>query len=257
MKKLVLFIALASTTILGNAQIIKNNVLETYKNGDPLEKAEYATPNDPIQRDTWCAAFMKKPTAGSVSPTIGKELKYPKYAEGGPSVNLGFPNGLKGSRNSAYSLTESGKIYRKGVYYLACLANLSKVSTNKPMELIALNATHTGGSARAQVFVNKTEDGKIKFTAVAGKIQAEVPDTYDMGKTHLLILKIDYPGNQYSLFIDPDLSGAEPKASAVVNGDEKILKAGVKAFSFKNSHVYKGNVGNFRFANKWEDIIAQ
>lgn len=256
MKKLILSVTLASITILSNAQIIKTNVLSTDKEGDELEKATYTNIKDPIQKDTWCAAFMKRPAEGSSSPTIGKELSYPKYAEGGPSVNLGFPSGIKGYRNSAYSLTESGKTYKKGVYYLACLINLSKVGTNKPTELIALNATHTGSSARAQGFVNKSEDGKLKITAVAGKQRMEIPNTFDFGKTHLIILKADYPNTKYSLFVDPDLGKSEPKANAEIMAPE-TLTVGVKAFSFKNGHIYKGNIGNFRFTNKWEDIIAQ
>lgn len=254
MKKLVLSITLLSIAILCNAQIIKNKILGTYKEGDKLEKAEYTNIKDPIQKDTWCAAFMKKPAAGSTSPTIGKELIYPKYTESGLSINLGFPDGIKGYRNSTFSLTESGKIYKKGTYYLACLVNLTKTDTKKPTELIALNTTHSGSSARAQVFVNKAEDGKLKITAVTGKQLMEVPGTFDLGKTHLIILKLDYPNTKYSLFIDPDLSGTEPRANVEIVSPE-TLTAGIKAFSFKNGHIYEGNIGNFRFTNKWDDII--
>lgn len=256
MRKLILSITLVSMAILCNAQIIKNNVLDTYKEGDKLEKAEYTNIKDPIQKDTWCAAFMKKPVENSTSPTIGKELIYPKYTENGLSINLGFPNGIKGYRNSTYSLTESGKTYKKGTYYLACLINLTKVGTKKPTELIALNTTHTGSSARAQVLVNKTADGKLKITAATGKQLMEVPGTFDFGKTHLIILKLDYPNTKYSLFIDPDLSKTEPEANVEITSPE-TLTIGVKAFSFKNGHIYEGNIGNFRFTNKWNDIVAQ
>ena len=114
MKKLVLSIAFIGIALAGNAQIIKSNLFSNYKEGDSLEKAAYAAPSDPIQQDTWCAAFMKKPVPGSESPKLGAGLTYPGYPEGGLSAILGFPKGLKGSHNSTYSIT-AGKQHKKGI----------------------------------------------------------------------------------------------------------------------------------------------
>ncbi len=65
---------------------------------------------------------------------------------------------------------------------------------------------------------------------------------YDYNTTHLLVLKVDYDKNEVSLFVDPELSQNEPKADAVVVGEEGALKAGLKAISFRNRSGFKGNV---------------
>ena len=71
--------------------------------------------------------------------------------------------------------------------------------------------------------------------------------------THLLILKVDYDKNEVSLFVDPELNQNEPKADAVVAGEEGALKAG----SFRNRSGFKGNIGNFRFARDWAGVIGK
>lgn len=255
MKKLVLSIAFIGIALAGNAQIIKSNLFSNYKEGDSLEKAAYAAPSDPIQQDTWCTAFMKRPVPGSESPKLGAGLTYPGYPEGGLSAILGFPKGLKGSHNSTYSMT-TGKQHKKGVFYLACLVNMKKAGTTKPLELIAMNATYAGGSARSQVLINKTEDGKIRFTVACGKLRTENNQTYDFGKTYLIVLKQDYTNKKVSMFINPDLNGTEPKADAEVDGTT-AANAAIKAFSFKNAHSYQGNIGNFRLVKSWADLTTQ
>ena len=105
MTKAVLSMALAVFTLLpANAQIVKNDLLKGYKEGDVLEKTVYNDKRAPINVDTWCGGFTSKPVEGSVSPTIGKALTYEGYSEAGPSITLGFPQGVKGSRVSVYWL---------------------------------------------------------------------------------------------------------------------------------------------------------
>ena len=70
-------------------------------------------------------------------------------------------------------------------------------------------------------------------------------------------MKVDYDKNEVSLFVDPELSQNEPKADAVVVGEEGALKAGLKAISLRNRSGFKGNIGNFRFAKNWEGVIGE
>ena len=107
MKKVFVSIALAAVALGGQAQIVKNDLLKGYKEGDVLEKTVYNDKRAPINVDTWCGGFTSKPVEGSASPTIGKALTYEGYSEAGPSITLGFPQGVKGSRVSVYSLVES------------------------------------------------------------------------------------------------------------------------------------------------------
>jgi len=89
------------------------------------------------------------------------------------------------------------------------------------------------------------------------KERNEAPMVYDYNTTHLLVLKVDYDKNEVSLFVDPELNQNEPKADAVVAGEEGALKAGLKAISFRNRSGFKGNIGNFRFARDWAGVIGK
>ena len=127
MKKVMVSMALVVLALGSQAQVLKNDLLKGYKEGDRLEKAVYDDKRAPINVDTWCGAFTATSVEGVVSPTVGKALTYAGYNETGPSINFGFPQGVKGSRVSVYSLVESGKVYSKGTYYLACLVNFAQV----------------------------------------------------------------------------------------------------------------------------------
>ena len=74
MKKVFVSIALAAVALGSQAQIVKNDLLKGYKEGDVLEKTVYNDKRAPINVDTWCGGFTSKPVEGSVSPTIGKAL---------------------------------------------------------------------------------------------------------------------------------------------------------------------------------------
>lgn len=258
MKKIILIISLITLSLTGNAQIIKNNLLDGYKTGDKLEKSAYIEPKAMIQENTWCAAYTKDPKAATTSsPIIGKELSYPEYQEGGPSIQFGFEDGIKGTRSSVYSMTSSGKTYRQGSYYLACLVNFSKLGTKKTSEFLALIANHVGGSARGNIYAHRNENGKLKFTVGLGKNRTEAPNEYDFKKTHLLVLKVDYTNNRVELFVNPSLKGEEAQSDAMAKGEEGALKAGLKAISIRNNHTYQGNIGNIRFAGRWTDITTK
>ena len=137
MKKVFVSMALAVLALGSQAQVLKNDLLKGYKVGDTLEKTVYDDKRAPINVDTWCGAFTTTSVEGVVSPTVGKALTYDGYSEAGSSINFGFPQGVKGSRVSVYSLVESGKVYSKGTYYLACLVNFAKVGSSNLADMLA------------------------------------------------------------------------------------------------------------------------
>lgn len=257
MKKIMASMALAIVALGSQAQVLKSDLLKDYKAGDVLEKAVYDDKRSPIKENTWCGGFATKPAEGAESPVIGKALTYEGYSEAGPSINFGFPQGVKGSRVSVYSLVESGKVYSKGTYYIACLVNFSKLGSTNLADFLAASASYVGGGNRGQIYVRREGNDKIKFAVGLLKERAEAPMAYDYNTTHLLVLKVDYNKNEVSLFVDPALSGEEPKADAVAVGEEGALKAGLKAISFRNRSGYKGNIGNFRFAKSWAGAIGK
>lgn len=80
MKKIILIISLITLSLTGNAQIIKNNLLDGYKTGDKLEKSAYIEPKAMIQENTWCAAYTKDPKAATTSSPIIERTKLPRIS---------------------------------------------------------------------------------------------------------------------------------------------------------------------------------
>ena len=167
--------ALAVLAVGSQAQILKNDLLKGYKDGDILEKVVYDDKRAPINVDTWCGAFVATPVEGGASPTVGKALTYTGYSETGPSINFGFPQGVKGSRTSVYSLVKSGKVYFEGAYYLACLVNFAKVGSSNLADILAASASYVGGGNRGQVYVRREGNNKIKFAVGLMKERNEAP----------------------------------------------------------------------------------
>ncbi len=248
--------ALLFVATTGSSQVIKSNILTTYKEGDVLEKGVYTDKKEAIATDTWQGAFVSKPVEGVESPILGSPLIYNGYKEEGPSIIIGFPDGIKGSRNSVFSMTDSGKKYSKGTFYLSFLVDFSKLGSNDLAEFVSLNANHVGGSNRGQVLVAREGKDKIRFGLGLQKNRDQAPMAYDYNTTHLLIVKIDYNANQLSLFVNPNMESSEPVADVIINGEEGALTAGLRAFSVRNRSGYAGNIGNFRFAKSWNDVLT-
>lgn len=259
MKKSVLVLSLAVLSLSGNAQVLKSNVLNGYKQGDKLEKATYNKADDPIKIDAWCEAFSSSPDKTKGSPVIGEELSYEGYAEKGPSIKIGdLPNDVKGSRFSVYSISDKND-YCRGTLYLSFLADFTNVASNRLGDFIALAPVHTGGNLRARVYVGKIDDEHIRFGTNLLRVNAESFKSHDLNKTHLLVLKLDYKKNEVSLFVDPALTTEEPQPDVVAKGDDgnNKLKGGIRSISLRNRNDITGNVGNFRLSSSWAGVIAQ
>lgn len=259
MKRFALIIAAAAFTLAGQAQILKNNFMNGYKTGDKLEKSVYTDKKAPIVQDSWCGAFSANP-GNTESPKVGAELSYPGYNEKGASILFGgFPEGTRSARFSVYSMT-SGREYGKGTLYLSFLVNFSKLGARGAADFLGLSAAYVGGGNRANVFVAPEGSDKIRFSTSLLRLKSQ-PSTeaYDMKKTHLLVLKLDFTGQKVSLFVDPKLGTEEPTdAACTVTGDaENALKHAIRSVSFRNRSGYVGQIGNFRWCNSWAGVIAQ
>ncbi len=258
MKKVILTFVLTAFVLAGNAQILKRDLLKGYKEGDKLEKSAYNEKDAPIVMDTWCGAFSSKPNTNP-SPVIGETLTYAGYGEKGMSVKVGnFPEGIKGARFSVYSMTD-GKQYGRGAFYLSCLVNFSKLGANGMADFLGLSPNYAGGGNRANIYVAREGNDKIRFGTSLLKVKAETTMAYDYDKTHLLVLKLDYANQKASLFVDPELGGEEPaEAACVAEGDaENVLKHAIRSISFRNRSGFIGNIGNFRWCNSWAGVVAQ
>ena len=259
MKRSVLILSLAAFVLSSNAQVLKSNLLNGYKQGDKLEKATYNKADAPIKIDTWCEAFSSQTDKNAGSPITGQELSYEGYTEKGVSIKIGeLPENVKGSRFSVYSISEKND-YCRGTLYLSFLANFSSVASSRLGDFIALSPVHTGGNLRARVYVGKIDDEHIRFGTNLLRVNAESFKSHALNKTHLLVLKLDYKKNEVSLFVDPALTAEDPQPDVVAKGDEdnNKLKGGIRSISFRNRDDLTGNVGNFRFSSSWAGVIAQ
>lgn len=258
MKRFAFILASAAFTLASQAQILKNNFLNGYKAGDKLEKSVYNDKKAPIVQDSWCGAFS--PNSGKTeSPKVGAELTYHGYNEKGTSIVIGgFPEGTRGARFSVYSMT-SGREYGKGTLYLSFLVNFSKLGSRGTADFLGVSPTYVGGGNRANIFVTPEGD-KLRFSASLIKLRSEPSkEAYELDKTHLLVLKLDFTSQKVSLFVDPELDTEEPtKAACTIMGDaENALKHAIRSVSFRNRAGYVGQIGNFRWCDSWAGVIAQ
>ena len=251
-------IALAATICASmSAQPLKQNIMEGYNVSDALEKYVYADKNDAIHPDTWCAGYVSSPIEYATSPVVGEPLAYAGYGESGPSILLGssFNDQAKGRRVSVYSITEENKALRGGQLYLSFLVNFENVGTKSQSPLTGLSASYTGaGGNRGTVYVRRDADRRDTYYFGVRLIEETVdcPQAFHTGETYLVVLKIDYTTSQASLFVNPDLSAAEPQPCAV--SADGTLKHAIRSIIIRDYHNYDGRIGNFRLARTWADL---
>ena len=255
MKKIFITLVVAAMATGTQAQLCKSGLLNGYKEGEKLEKTTYSAKDDTPTMDNWAGAFASKPSDVE-SPVVGKALSYPGYPEGGLSIQLGTPDGVKGNRFSVYPIDDK-KAYAKGVLYLACVVEMEKVASNSPIDLLGLSASAVSASNRSAIKVAKVGNDGIKFGTNLMKVPAETEMVYDYDKPHLAVLKLDYNNQTASLFIDPNPAEEPATPDAVAQGDdENVLKHAIRSISLRNRNGHKGNVGNIRLARTWNDLFA-
>lgn len=255
MKKIGLWTIMAAVTLMGHAQSLRNNVLKGYKPGDKLEKGVYTSDRDTPRFNTWYGAFNAKAVETEEGPVVGEPLSYPGYKEGGPSISLAGEGQL--NRVSVYPLTKSNKEYAGGSYYLAFLVNFEQLGSSKFYDFVGLDINPLSRAVRGKVLVAGEGKDKIKFGVAVRTGCTEGTETYDYNQTHLLVLKVDYEKNQAVLFVNPDVSQGEPANGLVANVEGDELKNGLKSIYYRYRKNYKGNIGNFRFATSWNEVIGK
>lgn len=257
MKKAILIGMMAAITAMGNAQPVRNNLLKGYKTGDKLEKGIYESDKDTPRFNTWYGAFNAKAVESEMTdgPRIGEPLTYEGYNEGGPSINLSGEGQV--NRVSVYSLTKNNREYVKGVYYLAFLVNFQELGAAKFYDFVGLDINPLSRAVRGKVLVGREGKDKIKFGVAVRTDCTEGTETYDYNTTHLLVLKVDYRENQVTLYVNPDLSKGEPTDGLVSLAEGDDLRNGLKSIYYRYRKGYKGNTGNFRFADSWDAVIGK
>ena len=258
MKKLFLTLSTAAVmSVVANAQVLKSDFLNGYTVGDPLEKIVYSEKELPVSLNTWCGAYTSKPIEGATGPVVGEPLYYEGYTEKGPSIVLGsgFQGEVKGRRFSVYSLTD-GKDIKGGELYLSFLVDFSRIGSKKMSQLVGFCSSYNGGGNRGTVYVKRDESDKNLFywgVRLSEEI-AECPQSFQMDRTYLVVLKLDYNNQCASVFVDPDLTSSEPEALVTVKAVEKELKHSIRGINLRDGNHYEGNLGNFRITRTWQSL---
>lgn len=255
MKKMIMAAMLMASSVL-NAQVVKQDLLNGYAEGDVLEKGAYTSKDDAPIEGVWMGAFTSKEESAALpSPTITAGVEYTGYPEKGVAIQLGFSNGEKGSRHSCYALGDNKK---KGVYYLSAVVRMDKVGNTGDSELFGLTPSRTGGAGKVRAMIVRDEENKkvMHWGASLGKNVVMSPKAFAVGETVLVVLKVDYTNSRVSLFVNPDLSAAEPEALVSVNSDEEnmLSKWPIRTLTLRNRNAYQGAVGSFRLTNSWEGV---
>lgn len=259
MKKIfITIVAALAVSVSMDAQIVKKNLMEGYAPLDVLEKNIYTAKDAPIAQYQWSAGYTSKPIEGAVSPKVAEGLSYEGYNEAGCSILLGsaFNDDVKGRRMSVYSLTGSSKELRSGVLYLAFLVNFDRIGTKNMSPLAGFCSSYVGGGHRGTVYVKRDEQVKKNYYFGVRLIEETVESNvaFEMGQTNLVVLKIDYNTSLASIFVNPDLSTAEPQPLVVANAGESTLKHAIRSVMIRDYHGYDGRIGNFRVTGNWESL---
>ena len=250
-------VLILAASVAMNAQVVKSGILDGYNPGDVLEKVVYVEKDAPAVIDTWCGGYASNPVEGAVSPVVGEPLVYEGYDEKGPSIVLGsgFEGDVKGKRITVYTLT-SGKEYRDGTLYLSFLVDFSRIGSKSMSQFVGFCSSFNGGGNRGTVYVKRDESDKKTFywgVKLAEEV-AEWSQPFEMNRTYLVVLKLDYNNQCASLFVDPDLSAAEPEANITAKAVEKELKHSIRGINLRDGNAYDGNLGNFRITRTWESL---
>lgn len=247
-----------SVSVSMNAQIVRQNLLDGYVSADMLEKNIYTAKDTPIAQYIWSAGYTSKPIEGAVSPVVAEGLTFEGYNEGGQSILLGssFNGEVKGRRMSVYSLTDSSKELKQGLLYMSFLVNFDKIGTKSMSDLIGFCSSYVGGGHRGTVCVKRDDQIKNKYYFGVKLIDEVVgcSTAFEMGKTYLVVLKIDYTKSLASLHVNPDLSATEPQPLVEVNAGDSTLKHAIRSIMIRDYYGYEGRIGNIRIARNWESL---
>lgn len=254
--KRILSIVLFFVGVCGmNAQILHQGFMDGYKAGDALERHVYTDKKEPGKLNTWAGAFSSKPNE-LPSPTVTEGLTYPGYKEAGDAIKLGMPEGVKGARMSTYTMTE-GKEFSKGAIYLSCLMKIDKIGSKTPHDLLGLSPSITGGGNRASILVRRSADSSkiLHLGCSLQKDRGEIDKTFELGKTYLVVLKLDYANQCSALWINPDLAAGETEPDLIVkNTAENPLKSAIRGVTLRNRNGLEGSIGNMRLTRNWASL---
>lgn len=252
MKKIIFSLSiLAMSVLMSNAQsLVKDDFLSGYKAGDTLEKGSYtSTSGVDLIANQWNLTGKETDQNGS-NPKLSKELTYKSYPQKDPAIALSID---EGTRVSVYSLD---KAYKTGTYYLAFLLNVSKAGKTA-QDILSFDANFTGSTPRGKLFVS-SENKELQFRIGmnGGRDEAGITsDTYALGTTHLLVMKIELDSKKVSLFVDPKVSDKEPTPAATYTNSE-ATNVLIKGIQLKQRKSVQGSISGFRFSDNWKDALG-
>lgn len=242
---------------LVNGQLIKNDFLDGFAEGDLIETGDLTTLGE------WAVSSRTTEQYGS-SPVAAAPLSYDGYIESGKGVSMNYSpieytdNGVTEVRVSHYGIT-SDKIYvpsEDTPFYLAFMMNLSEIKSGSRF-IIIQRATSTGDGLRVMVRPNNAETYKIGLEEPGQPaVYADEP-LLNKNETYLIVVKMD--GVSSSLFVNPALGEAEPATPTIKfsNRTDAIQLSSIQSIAAYQSERYDAQIGGIRFTDTWAEAVKK
>lgn len=243
--------------------------------GNNLEQGVYAnnTQGDgtPLQAYKWVLSG-KAANQGLTNPVLeANALSWGKYIDNEKGKAIIYDGTVDGTRYSIFSMKKNYDFSSEDgskAFYLAFLANFSKISSSEGAEFLAFDGNYTCNTARARVgakMIKDEENHNIGYQIgidYANSKPSVFSETLDYNETHLIVVKIT-PNKKKGtndeaaeLWLDPDLTKSEAEntsakiASVIGNGIGSVR--GIDIVQRKN---VSGKVAGLRFSDNWADVV--
>lgn len=243
--------------------------------GNHLEQGVYAdnTQGDgtPLQAYKWVLSG-KAANQGLSNPALeANTLSWGKYIDNEKGKTIIYDGTESGTRYSIYSMKKNYDFSSEDgskAFYLAFLANFSKISSTDGAEFLAFDGNYTCNTARARVgakMIKDDEEHNIGYQIgidYSNSKPSVFSETLNYNETHLVVIKITPNKNKGTndeaaeLFLDPDLTKTEAENAsakiASVTGNGLGSVRGIDIVQRKN---ISGKIAGLRFSDNWADVV--
>lgn len=283
MKKELLLTLLCLSVITVNAQVLKTDFFSGYMVGTEIEKAEYSDATASVAEEAklnqWSRSGKLNTEIFGTNPLAVTPLTYPEYINSGKDVAIELTPvtavSATDARTTIYTLAANGTTYLPygSTFYLGFLFKVASVPTDpvKAVEFFSFAEDHRGQNLRQRVgVINSSGDPNKYKIGIAVAKEASItnlsPTIYDIGQTHLVVLKISFDGQDpmkngsVSMYIDPVKSTTEPTPSltySVIESLGAVLNfKNLRGITARQLPNFSGTVGSFILTDSWSQLWA-
>lgn len=248
MKKIITLLVMSFTLItIVNGQLIKNDFLDGFQVGDPIESGDLADQSPLI--DSWALSTNNRDGA---NPLAAAALTYSGYEESDKDVSIDMQSLTTGFRTSIYGIAPDGRYTTGGTpYYLAFMHKVTDVVSASDRKYLWLDKAY-GSNLGVQLTLKREEVGKTYNIGLSDGSTATYYGTpLNVGETYLFVLK--FTDSAVSLFINPTLGEAEPTEPTFEIASTR--QSSFRSLAVRQMAGFSAQVGGFRLAYTWADAV--